>query len=46
VRRLCLFAIGISMLAAAAPAAAAVRLKPCTDTPDGPGALCGSMVAP
>ena len=30
-------------LAAAAPAAAAVSLKPCTDTPDGPGALCGSI---
>ena len=45
-RRLCLIAIAFSMLAAAAPAAAAVRLKPCTDTPDGPGALCGSIKVP
>ncbi len=45
-RRLCLIAIVFSMLAAAAPAAAAVRLKPCTDTPDGPGALCGSIKVP
>ena len=36
----------ISVLAAAAPAAAAVRLAPCTDTPDGPGALCGSIRVP
>ena len=30
----------------AAPASAAVKLKPCTDTPDGPGALCGSIRVP
>lgn len=34
------------LLAMAAPASAAVRLTPCTDTPDGPGALCGSIRVP
>ncbi|MDX6376897.1 MAG: hypothetical protein QOE98_1200 [Gaiellaceae bacterium] len=45
-RRLLASATLLCALAAAAPAAAAVRLKPCTDTPDGPGALCGSIKVP
>jgi pimeloyl-ACP methyl ester carboxylesterase len=46
VRRLLAFTTLLCALAAAAPAAAAVRLRPCTDTPDGPGALCGSIRVP
>src|SRR5262249_28852739 len=29
-----------------APASAAVKLRPCRDTPDGPGALCGAIRVP
>jgi pimeloyl-ACP methyl ester carboxylesterase len=46
VRRLAGLVALLLGLVAAAPAAAAVRLKPCTDTPDGPGALCGSIRVP